>query len=143
MNDSLKSALDTVASTKGIEDLSSNSVESGTNWWLVLAVIEFGVILLLLYKFRSQKRVEFDETFNELKTARSSEIDMDNLMNSIHGSRDLYKELSRKCHPDRFQNEELRIKADAIFQEISKSRRDYQKLDTLKKRASLELGVTF
>ena len=42
---------------------------------------------------------------------------MNNLMDSIHNSRNLYKELSKKCHPDRFINDPKQKIAEEIFQD--------------------------
>ena len=78
-----------------------------------------------------------------MKNAKKSEIDMDNLMNSINGSKDLYKQLSRKCHPDRFINSEKQKIAEVIFQDISKHKRAYNKLLLLKKQAADQLNIKF
>ena len=40
---------------------------------------------------------------------------MNNLMDSMHKSRNLYKELSKKCHPDRFINNPKQKIAEEIF----------------------------
>ena len=66
---------------------------------------------------------------------------MVNLMNSINGSKDLYKQLSRICHPNRYINSDKRQVTEEIFQEISKNKRDYKKLSELKQRAITELNI--
>jgi curved DNA-binding protein CbpA len=66
---------------------------------------------------------------------------MNSLMDSINGSKDLYKELSRVCHPDRFTNSDKQKNAEEIFQEISKNKRDFNKLSELKKRVIAELNI--
>ena len=68
---------------------------------------------------------------------------MNNLMDSIHNSRNLYKELSKKCHPDRFINDPKQKIAEEIFQEISENERNFEKLSLLKQRAINELNLTF
>ena len=62
----------------------------------------------------------------------SGDIDMNNLMNSIHRSRELYKELSSKYHPDRFVNTPEYEIAEEIFQRISKNERNYKELTLIK-----------
>ena len=68
---------------------------------------------------------------------------MNNLMDSIHNSRNLYKELSKKCHPDRFINDPKQKIAEEIFQEISENERNFEKLSLLKLRAINELNINF
>jgi hypothetical protein len=78
-----------------------------------------------------------------IKGSRKNDINMDNLMNNIHNSRLLYKELSRKCHPERFVNDPKQKIAEEIFQEISKNERNHKELSLLKLRAINELNLTF
>ncbi|MBK6902420.1 MAG: hypothetical protein IPH04_06325 [Saprospirales bacterium] len=72
---------------------------------------------------------------NKIKNIGSTNIDMNNLMNSIHGSRELYKELSKACHPDKFINTDKHKIAEEIFQNISMDKRNYEKLLAHKERA--------
>lgn len=68
---------------------------------------------------------------------------MENLMDSINGARTLYKELSRKCHPDRFVNTPKEKIAQEIFQEITKNQRNFEKLKLLKEKAINSLNINF
>jgi hypothetical protein len=113
--------------------------------WFWITIIEFLVIIFLVYKLFSNKKVSnFTELeVNQLKKSKGTKINMDNLMDSIHNSKGLYKELSRKCHPDRFINDPKQKIAEEIFQEISKNERNFEKLTELKLRAINELNITF
>jgi len=82
-------------------------------------------------------------TKTDIKKSKKTDIDMDNLMNSINGSRDLYKTLNKKCHPDRFVNSDKQELVVKIFQEISRNKRDFEKLNKLKLRAEKELNINF
>ena len=64
-------------------------------------------------------------------------------MNSITHSKELYKELSKKCHPDRFVNTHLQEVADKLFQEITANQRNHKRLTELKKQAQNELNINF
>ena len=75
----------------------------------------------------------------ELLKYKSKSFDMGNLMNDINKSRELYKELSRSCHPDRFINAPQYNKAVLIMQEITKNKRNYNNLIKLQKQANNEL----
>jgi hypothetical protein len=113
--------------------------------WFWISVCEFPIIILLALKLRSKKPdlALADLNRDTLKKAKGSAIDMTNLMDSIYGSKELYKELSRRCHPDRFVNTSYQPAAEEIFQEISESQRDFEKLSALKVRAANELNINF
>jgi hypothetical protein len=103
------------------------------------------LIVFLIYKLKSKNNV-FELTDLEtkhLKNSKNNKIDMDNLMDSIHNSRNLYKELSKKCHPDKFINNPKQKIAEEIFQEISENERNFEKLSAIKLRAVNELNITF
>lgn len=110
-----------------------------------IAILEFIIIIFLVVRFKSKRnKLDFSDLERDtVKSAKSKKIDMDNLMNSINSSRDLYKELSKKCHPDRFINDPKHKIAEEIFQEISRHERNFEKLNLIKTRAINELNVTF
>lgn len=113
------------------------------NYWFWIAAAELGLILFLIAKLRQKQKVMLDSTTEELlNKSKNSNVDMDNLMNSINKSRELYKLLSTKCHPDRFLEETINKKASEIFQEISKNQRNYNRLLELKEIAQTELNIT-
>ena len=121
------------------------STTLGLNVWFWLALFELIIILVLLFKVkRANSNLKFaDLNKNNLKKSKEASIDFGNVMNSINGAGELYKELSRKCHPDRFIDSPLQKHAEEIFQEISKNKRDFEKLSALKERAITELKITF
>lgn len=111
--------------------------------WFWIALVEFLVITLIIYKSRKKKMdLEFaDLPKDKFKSAKGSSIDMGNLMNSINGSKGLYKELSRLCHPDRFINTDKQEASVIIFQELTKHKRNFEKLSKLKEQAITELKI--
>ncbi|WP_452230062.1 hypothetical protein [Lacinutrix sp. MEBiC02404] len=113
--------------------------------WFWIAILEFIIIAFLFFRLnKKDNKLKFgDLTKDKMRNAKESNVDMDNLMNSINGAKDLYKELSRTCHPDRFINSDKQKLSEEIFQEISKSRRDFKKLTELKERAINELMINF
>ena len=136
-------------STKSVPAIRQTGLLS--NYWFWIATAEFALILLLLYKVRKNKTEIFlpqaEQNVpltkgNILQNSKETEIDMDDLMNSIHKSKDLYKKLSTKCHPDRFTNRDLNKKADMIFQEITRNQRNYKRLLELKEVAQTQLNIT-
>lgn len=113
--------------------------------WFWIALVELLLIIILLYIIKSKKKVSelSDIDKKNIKNSKNNTIDMENLVNSIHNSRTLYKELSKKCHPDRFINDSKQEIAEDIFQEITKNERNFKKLSELKSRAINELNIKF
>jgi len=117
---------------------------SSISIWFWIAVIEFILIVWLLLKLQKQNRKNldlFDVKKSDLK--KSGDIDMPNLMDSIFLARELYKELSRKCHPDRFINTPEYEIAEDLFQRISSNKRNYGQLKFLKEEAKNKLKLNF
>ena len=132
--------------TDSMKISSATKLNSATssNYWMWVALAELGVIAFLSYKLLKKGKTTFDNSgIDVLSEAKSSNVDMDNLMNSINKARTLYKQLSIKCHPDRFPTDEQKQKAaDLIFQEITRNQRNYNKLLELKDRAQEQLNIT-
>jgi hypothetical protein len=128
-----------------IAETISSTDSSSLSLWFWIALVEFVIITFLLLRLKKERN---SPTFGDLSKgtildAKGSSVDMDNLMNSINKSKDLYKELSKSCHPDRFINSDKQKLAEGIFQEISNNKRDFNKLAELKQRAITELNINF
>lgn len=140
-------------------DPSAARSPGGMHWAVPVATFELLLIAFLLARLRSARRearlaraaaasdpedvgVE-DRTKRTLEEARRAKVDMGGLMQSIHLSRDLYKELGKRCHPDRFPDPERKRAAEELFQLITRHRRDYPRLVELRERAQQELGLEF
>ncbi|MCH4552216.1 hypothetical protein [Aestuariibaculum lutulentum] len=134
-----------IQTTSEIGKAAANLTEPAISIWFWVATAELLIIGFLVYKIISTKnKLPLSEiSKSKLKNAQKTDIDMNNIMNSIVGSRDLYKQLSRVCHPDRFINTDHYESAVLIFQEISKNKRNHDKLAHLQKRAETELNINF
>jgi|SRR5690554_3366094 len=121
------------------------SVSDSFSIWFWIAIIELIIIVFLILKLnKKQKPLAFSNVSKEkLKQDMKKGVDMDNLMHSIVGAKELYKELSKKCHPDRFVNSDKQPNAEEIFQEITDSKRNFKKLEELKIRAIKDLEIDF
>lgn len=113
--------------------------------WFWLSIGELLLIIYLIYRLKSKKVVSelTDLEMQNIQNSKNNPIDMNSLMNNIHNARGLYKELSRKCHPDRFIGDPKHQIAEDIFQKISDNERNYEKLNQLKTRAINELNINF
>jgi hypothetical protein len=110
-------------------------------FWFWVSCVELLIILLIsnrLIKINKQNKINIITGDGKL-----SNTDMDNLINSIHQSKSLYKELNKVCHPDRFINSEKLEIAIIIFQEITENEKNYSKLLELRSRAEKELFIKF
>ncbi len=58
---------------------------------------------------------------------------MSNVVNSMFNSQELYNSLKVKCHPDKFFDEEVKIKAEILFQSLSENRYNFEKMKELEK----------
>lgn len=64
--------------------------------------------------------------------------------NSSFHATEIYNELKVKCHPDRFIGDvEKNATANRIFQEVTKNKMNYKRLQELKKEAEESLGINF
>ena len=110
--------------------------------WFYIAMVEFVIIFfLLLFAFRrGTTRVEKQKLRESIK----SDVDFQNIINSSFHATEIYNELKVKCHPDRFIGDvEKNATANRIFQEVTKNKMNYKRLQELKKEAEESLGINF
>ena len=110
--------------------------------WFYIAMVEFVIIFfLLLFAFRrGTTRVEKQKLRESIK----SDVDFQNIINSSFHATEIYNELKVKCHPDRFIGDvEKNATANRIFQEVTKKKMKYKRLQELKKEAEESLGINF
>jgi len=120
-----------------------SSAPMQSNIWFWTTIAELAIIIFLIVKHKRHAKINYDSNIeNVLMNSKTANLDMDNVMDSINKSRDLYKQLSTKCHPDRFLDKDLNIKANDIFQEITKNQRNYKRLLELKETAQIQLNIT-
>ena len=110
--------------------------------WFYIAMVEVVIIFfLLLFAFRrGTTRVEKQKLRESIK----SDVDFQNIINSSFHATEIYNELKVKCHPDRFIGDvEKNATANRIFQEVTKNKMNYKRLQELKKEAEESLGINF
>lgn len=112
------------------------------NWWLWFAIIEFLVIIFLIFSQRIKPKDSIKQKFK--KESLVQEIDFNNIINSSFNSKQLYNELKVKCHPDLFPTDKEKNKiAENIFQEITKNQNNAKRLVELKEEAKQKLNINF
>jgi len=120
----------------------ASEAPNNTNWWMWLAVAEFGVIAILILREKIRPKDTSKQRFKEESLRQS--IDFGNIINSSFNSIQLYDELKVKCHPDRFPlDKEKNLMAENLFQEISKNKNNVKRLLELKEEAKQKLNINF
>jgi hypothetical protein len=130
--------IDSTTTVKKISPVGSNSI----NFWFWIAIAEFFLILILLF-LKIKKPIPSTLEDKILNDAKLGDVDLGNLFDSINKSEELYNVLKKKCHPDRFLDPEQNKIADALFQEITKNKRNYKNLLELKMAAEKQLNINF
>lgn len=132
MNDTLQFVADVAAQTQ--------TDGSPINWWMIISIIEFVVIAILLLG----RTTKHDDKRSHIKQQVKNEgdIDFDNIVNSAFGAETLYKDLIRKCHPDRFAPDANKVAvANDITERLGKHKNDIKKLNELKVEAINKLNI--
>lgn len=120
----------------------SSESSQNTNWWMWLAIAEFGIIALLILKGKVKTKETAKQKFKN--ESLRQDIDINNVINSSFNSIQLYDELKVKCHPDRFPtNKDKNEIAGALFQEITKNKTNIKRLLELKEEAIRKLNINF
>lgn len=135
IQDSLKVAINEV-----VEQSTVNSGEN-TNWWMWLALLELGLISLLVLNQKIGKKNNRKRKLRE--DSLGQEVNFKNVIESSFHAKAMYDLLKVKCHPDRFPDTEKNVVADALFQEITRNKRNLEKLTELKAEAEKKLSITF
>ena len=131
MNDTLQTATDSLS-------LATQAGDS-LNWWMIIAIIEFVIIILIIL---SKRKSEDKRRIIKKQVKNEGEIDWENTIKSSFGAEGLYKELIRKCHPDRFApNEEKIAIANDITERLGKYKHDLNKLNEIKEEAKTKLNI--
>lgn len=109
------------------------------NWWMLIAIIEFIVLLAVLFK--GKKRSDKQRAIKR-QVKQEGDIDWNNTITSSFGAEVLYKELIRKCHPDRFApNAEKMAIANDISERLGKYKYNLNELNKLKEEAINKLSI--
>ena len=78
------------------------------------------------------------------KVLNEGDIDFGNTIKSSFHAETLYKELMRKCHPDLFAPDEIKMRvANEITMRISKNKNDLKELEKIKEEAINKLNIKF
>ena len=131
--------MDTLQAATKVMEQSSQQVDS-INWWMIIAIVEFAIVIFLLF---SKVKRNDDKRRAKKQVMAEGEIDFGNVIASSFGAADsLYRQLVRKCHPDKFVgDEEKQTIAKDLAARIGENKHDLKKLNELKKEAIDKLNI--
>ena len=107
----------------------------------ILLLLGSCVILAVLVFILLKRKKESSHVARIKENVMKESIDMSNVINSSFNASSLYDELKKKCHPDRFIDENLKERAYMLFQQVTLYKRDYKKLLELQERINKELKM--
>jgi Sec-independent protein translocase protein TatA len=86
------------------------------NPWMIASIVELLIILILIILLFKKKKKKPDDFYvgESIKEYKDAEVDFGNMFNSMFNASTLHDALKRKIHPDRFPNDEEKIKAECI-----------------------------
>lgn len=131
MNDTLQMVADS---------LMQNSQQGNSlNWWMIIAIVELVIIVVL---FMSKGKSDDKKRSIKKQIREEGDINFGNVIASSFGAEALYKELIRKCHPDRFAPDDEKVAiANDITERLGKFKHDLQKLNELKEEVVNKLNI--
>lgn len=131
MNDTIQIAADSV--------MQALQQETYIDWWMVVAIAEFVIIICVLFAHRNKASKKRDI---KRLVKKEGDINFANVIASSFGAEALYKELIRKCHPDRFAPDANKVAiANDITERLGKYKHDLNKLNELKQEAIHKLNI--
>jgi hypothetical protein len=119
--------------------LNSEQTTSCSNLWMWIAIVELVIIIVLISKLLNKENTR---TNIKKKVLREGDIDFANIIDSSFNSEQLYKELIRKCHPDRFVPNKAKVKiAEDISSRLGKNKHNIKGLKELAEEAKDKLNI--
>lgn len=109
------------------------------SFFILLSFAIISTIVILRFRLKT-KKTKNHQVLNEMK---NQDVNLHEVMLDINNSKELYKLLSRRCHPNKFINSEYHKEIEDLYKEISNNKRNYSKLLELKELASMRFNINF
>ena len=136
IQDSLQLAPNGITIFVGAETSSVERVDV----WMIIAIVELLIILILLLSRRVPKATMAHQQIKE--QVLKEQIDFGNIVKSGFGAVELYDKLKIVVHPDRFPNDEAKQKiATELMQLTVKNKHNLKFLEEVRVRARNELNL--
>ena len=143
MNDSITQMADSLG-----HSVTANPSCTEFNIWKIISIIliVLCIVELILIIYEKNKRIVQPSSKDRLrqKVRDDGDIDFGNIMNSAFLSDRLYHELIKRCHPDLFATNPIKLQiATDLSQRITQNKVNYRVLQDLKKEAEEKLNIQF
>jgi len=97
---------------------------------------------IVMKNFFNLRNHSKSEPESDLKEVRKNEINFQDIFSDFQKSKEIYKELIRKCHPDRFVDSDLNKIATDLSLRIAEHKSSYSELCHLREEACEKLNIT-
>ena len=114
--------------------------------WMIIAIIELFVIIVLCYILLKKKKYKAEEFYvgEGVKRFKDKEIDFENMFNSMFNATELHNLLKTRIHPDRFPNDQEKIEiANKLTAQLNESQNNIAKMKAIQAIAIEKLGIKF
>jgi hypothetical protein len=119
---------------------------STLNPWMLVSIAELLMIVILIILLFKKKQKKPDDFYvgEDIKGYKDAEVDLGNMFNSMFNATTLHDALKKKIHPDRFPNDDEKIKiANELTTQLNENKNNIAKMKEIQAIAAEKLGITF
>jgi len=116
------------------------------NKWLVVSIVELLIIIILVIIVLKKKKVKSEDFIvsDDIKQYKDSNVDLNNMFDSMFNASKLHSTLKKKIHPDRFPNDPEKITlANELTAKLNEAQNNIAKMKEIQTIATEKLGIKF
>jgi hypothetical protein len=118
------------------------------NKWLVVSIVELLVIIILVIIILKKKKVKSEDFIvsDDIKQYKNSNVDLNNMFDSMFNASKLHTTLKKKIHPDRFPKDndpEKNALANELTAKLNEAQNNIAKMKEIQRIAVEKLGINF
>ena len=118
------------------------------NKWLVVSIVELLVIIILVIIILKKKKVKSEDFIvsDDIKQYKNSNVDLNNMFDSMFNASKLNTTLKKKIHPDRFPKDndpEKNALANELTAKLNEAQNNIAKMKEIQRIAVEKLGINF
>jgi hypothetical protein len=118
------------------------------NKWLVVSIVELLVIIILVIIILKKKKVKSEDFIvsDDIKQYKNSNVDLNNMFDSMFNASRLHTILKKKIHPDRFPKDndpEKNALANELTAKLNEAQNNIAKMKEIQTIAKEKLGINF
>ena len=116
------------------------------NKWLVVSIVELLIIIILVIIVLKKKKVKSEDFIvsDDIKQYKDSNVDLNNMFDSMFNASKLHSTLKKKIQPDRFPNDPEKITlANELTAKLNEAQNNIAKMKEIQTIATEKLGIKF